>query len=115
VDVSNAVRFFDEGTERTDEEYLKDSEDATPPLRVTHERARRQLAPPLHDHRPPPVVRPEAHRPDGSSSVSSGFYFIDAGLEPLSPPFDEDADVGYYGEPDRSRPHSYYRLRAIEE
>jgi hypothetical protein len=112
VDVSNAVRFFDEGTERTDEEYLKDSEDATPPLRVTHEKARRQLAPPLHDHRSSPsgpVVRPEAHRPDVSSS--SGFYFIDAGLEPLSPPF----DVSYSDEPDRSRPPSYYRLRAIEE
>jgi hypothetical protein len=110
------VRFFDEGTERTDEEYLKDKDEAWPATkpaaaralpRLTYEKAqKKQLAP----RSPPlPAFHFDTHRTAlPLPFASSGSYFLDAGLDPVA--LYDDTDVRY-----RHTQPSFYRLSATEE
>jgi hypothetical protein len=108
------VRFFDEGTERTDEEYLKDEAwPATKPAaaraqpRLTYEKAQKKQLTPLSP--PLPAFHFDTHRTAlPLPSASSGSYFLDAGLDPVA--LYDDTDVRY-----RHTQPSFYRLSATEE
>lgn len=106
------VRFFDEGTERTDEEYLKDEAwpDTKPAAaraqpRLTYEKAQKKQLAPLSP--PLSVFHFDTHR-TALPSASSGSYFLDAGLDPVA--LYDDTDVSH-----RHTPPSFYRLSATEE